>query len=81
MVSIISSIITGFLALVGVIFSNVQSNKKVEHQLEVNQAVTTTKLDDLTREVREHSENTRKIPVLEEKVNQIDRRVEMLERR
>ena len=45
MESIIGSIITGGLALVGVVFSNLSNNKKIENKLSTQQAVTDTKLE------------------------------------
>lgn len=78
---IIASIITGGLALVGVIVSNISSNRKIEAELSKAQAVTDTKLEELTREVREHNSFAQKIPVLEEKLKNVDRRLEAVERR
>lgn len=81
MEGIIASIITGGLALVGVIVSNLASNRKIEAELSKAQAVTDTKLEELTREVREHNSFAQKIPVLEEQMKNIDRRLEVVERR
>jgi len=67
--SILVSIITGALSLVGIIITNVSSNRKVEHQLEVHQAVTETKLEALTAEVRKHNDFAVKIPVLEQRIS------------
>lgn len=54
--AIIVSIITGGLSLVGVIITNMNSNKKIEHQLEVSMAITNTKLEDLTKQVEKHNQ-------------------------
>lgn len=81
MEGIIASIITGGLALVGVIVSNISSNRKIEAELSKAQAVTDTKLEELTREVREHNSFAQKIPVLEEQMKNIDRRLDAVERR
>ena len=77
--SIIASVITGGLALVGVIFTNIMSNQKIEHKLEVNQAITDTKLDNLSKEVKEHNSNIQQVPVLIEKVNNLESRIERIE--
>ena len=69
MTEIIVSIITGALTLVGVIVTNIGSNRKMENQLEVHQAVTETKLENLTEEVRKHNEFAVKIPVLEQRIS------------
>ena len=80
MEAIITSIISGGLALVGVIISNMMSNKKTEAQLDKNQAITDTKLEALTREVREHNNFAKRIPVLEEQMKVANHRIEDLER-
>ena len=68
MESIIVAMITGGLTLLGVIISNSKS-----------QAVTETKLDELTREVREHNNFARRMPVVEEQIKVINHRIEDLE--
>ena len=66
--SIIAAIITGGLTLFGVIIANNKS-----------QAVTETKLDELTREVREHNNFARRMPVVEEQIKVINHRLQDLE--
>lgn len=73
------SIITSLLTLVGVAISNNRSKADVQKKLEIGQAVTDTKIDELTREVREHNGFARRIPVLEEKINVANHRIEDLE--
>lgn len=80
MTEIIVAIITGGLALMGVILSNNSSNKKIEHQIEKSQAVTDTKVEELTREVREHNNFARRMPVVEEQIKVINHRLDDLER-
>lgn len=75
MEAIISAAITGGLALIGVIISNVQSNKQIEHKLETAQAVTDCKIEELTREVREHNNFARRMPVVEEQIKVINHRM------
>lgn len=79
MEAVITAIITGGLALLGVIITNVSSNRKVEASLEKAQAVTDTKIEALTREVREHNNFARRMPVVEEQIKVINHRVEDLE--
>ena len=78
---IIAALITSGLGLIGIIVTNIMSNRKVEHTLETSQAVTDCKIDELTREVREHNNFARRVPVMEEKLEGIINRVEKLERR
>lgn len=68
MESIITAIITGGLTLLGVLIANGRS-----------QAVTETKLDELTREVREHNGFARRMPVVEEQIRVINHRLSDLE--
>jgi len=81
MESIITSVITGVLALVGVIISNIASNRKIEADLSRNQAVTDTKLEELTREVRLHNSYVTRVPVLEEQMKEANHKIENLERK
>ena len=74
-----ASITVGVLSLVGVIITNVNSNRKIEQQLETAQAVTDCKIDELTREVREHNNFARRMPVVEEQIRVINHRIKDLE--
>lgn len=66
--SIIVALITGGLTLLGVLVAN---NKQ--------QAITDTKLEELTREVREHNDFARRVPVVEEQIKVINHRISDLE--
>lgn len=72
MESIWASLITGGLALLGVIYTNSKSNDKMQAdmkaQFEKAQAVTDTKIEELTREVREHNNFAQRVPLLEQAV-------------
>ncbi|MCI7725749.1 MAG: hypothetical protein MSH58_01205 [Clostridiales bacterium] len=68
MESVLTAIITGGVTLLGVLIANGKS-----------QAVTETKLDELTREVREHNGFARRMPVVEEQIKVINHRIEDLE--
>lgn len=81
METIISAAVTGGLALIGVIITNISSNRKIENSLDKAQAVTDCKIDELTREVREHNNFARRMPVVEEKIINIDRRLTDLEQK
>ena len=75
-----SSLITGGLALIGVIVTVCASNNKIQHKIELGQAVTDTRLEELTREVRAHNNFAQRVPVLEEKMKVADHRIDDLER-
>jgi len=66
--AIIVALVSGGLTLCGVLIANSKS-----------QAVTEAKLEELTREVREHNNFAKRMPVVEERLNGMDRRVEGLE--
>ena len=76
----IASVIASALSLIGVIFTVIAGNRKLTTKMEIAQAVTDTKLTNLTDEVRQHNNFAQRIPVIEEKLNGLDRRVESLER-
>lgn len=77
---IIAAAVTGFLSLLGVVVSNIGSNRKIENALSTSQAVTDCKIDELTREVREHNNFAKRMPVVEEQIKNINYRLEELER-
>ena len=77
--AIISALITGGLALAGVIISNMMAARKTEAAMKINQAVTDTKLEELTREVRAHNNFAQRMPVVEEQIKVINHRITDLE--
>ena len=83
MEAIITSLITGVLTFCGVLVTNLSSNKKVVNDIKIevtkNQAITDTKIDELTREVREHNGFARRMPVVEEQIKVINNRIKDLE--
>ena len=76
---IITALITGGLSLAGVIITNITSNKQIEKKLEIAQAVTDCKSEELTREVREHNNFAHRVPVMEEQIKVINHRIRDLE--
>lgn len=77
-----ASVVVGVLSLVGVVVSNNKANQKInmeiQHKLETQQAVTDTKIDELTREVREHNGFARRMPVVEEQIRSIHGEIKTL---
>lgn len=67
--TIICALITGGLTLMGVLIANSKQ-----------QAITDTKLDELTREVREHNSFAQRVPVIEEQIKVINHRIANLEK-
>ena len=72
--AIVVAIITGGLSLIGVIITNVSSNKKIEQQLEVAMAVTNTKLDALTKQVEKHNQVIERTYKLEQAVEDLKKK-------
>ena len=79
MVEILVAIITGGMALVGVILSNRATARKTDENIRTAQAVTDAKLEELTREVREHNGFARRMPVIEEQIKVVNHRLADLE--
>ena len=79
--SILTAFIAGGLALIGTVITVAASSRKTEQHIKAHQAVTDEKITELTREVREHNNFARRMPVVEEKIKNIDDRVKNLETR
>ena len=79
--AVIVALITGVLSLAGVYISNRRSAGEIDAKLERQQAVMEERLSALTREVREHNEFARRMPVIEEKISVANHRIEDLERK
>lgn len=77
--AIIVAIVTAGLSLFGIIYSSNKSANKVDAKLDKQQAVIETKMDELTREVREHNNFAKRIPVVEEQIKVINHRIDDLE--
>ena len=91
-IGLIGTLITAGGSLIAVIITNKSNNDKMMHQLELQQnnfrtelkiaqAVTDTKIEELTREVREHNNFAKRVPVLEEKMSVANHRISDLERK
>jgi len=78
--AIVVALITGGLSLAGVVITCTATAKKSEQAQAVAQAVTETKIDELTREVRQHNGFAVKIPLLEAECEELKRRVGILEK-
>ena len=81
--TIAPAIITAAASLIGVIITNTRNSRRLsetlEQNLKVSQAVTDTKIDELTREVRDHNNFARRMPVVEEQIKVINHRIEDIE--
>lgn len=77
--AILVAIITGGLSLIGVVITCLATAKKNETAMKVSQAVTDTKIVELTREVRIHNGFAQRMPVVEEQIKVINHRLNDLE--
>ena len=74
-VNIICTVISSFCVLLGVLLSNRNSTDKMQSEMRTAQAVTDTKIEELTREVREHNNFAKRVPVLEEQIRTLQEEV------
>lgn len=77
--AIIVAVITGGLSLFGTVITIIATNQKTNNALQMAQAVTDTKIEELTREVREHNNFARRMPVVEQQIKTIEKRLDDLE--
>lgn len=76
--SIVVALITGGLSLVGVVVTCLATAKKNETAMKVSQAVTDTKIEELTREVRAHNNFAQRMPVVEQQIKNINEDIKEL---
>lgn len=77
---IVVAIISGILTLAGTIITVVAGMSKTSKNIEIVQAVTNEKLNSLTEEVKKHNEFGQRIPILEERIGNLNQRVDQLEK-
>lgn len=77
--AILIALITGGLSFLGVLVSNISGNKKIVNDIKTElvkyQAVTDTKITELTREVREHNNFAKRMPVVENEIKNIKEKI------
>lgn len=78
--AIIVAIITGGLTLIGTIITVVSVNKKAQQEAVIARAIMKRDIEELTREVREHNNFARRMPVVEEQIKVINHRLKDLEK-
>lgn len=76
---ILVALIMGACSIVGVVLTNKTANEKMMQSMKVHDAVTDTKLEELTREVRAHNHFAERMPVVEEQIRVINHRIGDLE--
>ena len=74
------ALITGGLLLIGTVLTVLATSSKTNTTLKINHAVTDTKIDALTQEVKEHNNFAKRMPVVEEQIKVINHRLDDLEK-
>lgn len=77
--AIIAAMIAGGFSVVGVVITTLATSRRTEQKMATAQAVTDTKIEELTREVREHNNFAKRVPVLEEQIKVANHRIADLE--
>lgn len=76
MVALISGVCSLIVGIVSAVISAKATGDNVQKRMEIAQAVTDARLEELTREVRKHNNFAERIPVMEEKISTLEKRVE-----
>lgn len=71
--TVLSTIAVALISLVGTVLTTKSGNEKIQHELDKHNAVQDTKLEELTREVRQHNDFAIKIPVIEQRVTALEK--------
>ena len=75
-----ASIVVGVLSFFAVSSTNKKANAEMQKRLEISQAVTNTKIEELTREVREHNNFARRMPVVEADIKHMEHDIHDLQK-
>lgn len=72
-ITIVSTIGVALISLIGTVITTKAGNEKIQHDLDKHNAVQDTKLEELTREVRQHNDFATRIPVIEQRVTALEK--------
>lgn len=72
-ITAVSTLIVALISLIGTILTTKAGNDKIQHELDKHNAVQDTKLEELTREVRQHNDFATRIPVIEQRVTALEK--------
>lgn len=73
LLTVYSTITVAVISLIGTVYTTKSSTDKIQHELDKHNAVQDTKLEELTREVRQHNDFATRIPVLEQRVTALEK--------
>lgn len=72
-ITVLATIAVALISLIGTVYTTKSGNEKIQHQLDKHNAVQDTKLEELTREVRQHNDFAIRIPVIEQRVTALEK--------
>lgn len=72
-ITLASTISVAIITLIGTVYTTKVSTDKIQHELDKHNAIQDTKLEELTREVREHNSFATRIPVIEQRVTTLEK--------
>lgn len=75
LITVLSTIAVALISLLGTVLTAKAGNERIQHELDKHNAVQDTKLDELTREVRQHNDFATRIPVIEQRVTALEKNV------
>lgn len=73
LITLLSTILVALTGLIGTIITTRASSEHIQHELDKQNAVQNTKLEELTREVRQHNDFAIRIPVIEQRVTALEK--------
>lgn len=74
-ITVLATIAVAVISLIGTVFTTKSGNDKIQHELDKHNAIQDTKLEELTREVRQHNDFATRIPVIEQRVTALEKNV------
>ena len=75
LITVLATIAVAVISLIGTVITTRAGNEKIQHELDKHNAVQDTKLEELTREVRQHNEFAVQIPVISQRVTALEKQV------
>lgn len=71
--TVLATIAVALISLIGTVITTKAGNERIQHELDKHNAVQDTKLEELTREVRQHNDFATRIPVLEQRITALEK--------
>lgn len=75
---VIIAVISGIATIVATVLTIIGSNRRTQNLMQINQAVTETRLDNLTEEVKKHNNFAERIPQIETRLDYMEKDIKAL---